>query len=99
MSGNSTGKARENTHLEKLDSLTVAEIEAAAQSDPDTLFLEDCDMSTLQLVMPEKKKAISLRIDPDILAYFRSLGKGYQTRMNAVLRSYVKAQLEKQGTG
>ena len=33
-----------------------------------------------------------MRIDPDVLAWFKAQGKGYQTRMNAVLRAYVKAQ-------
>jgi len=33
-----------------------------------------------------------LRIDPDVLGWFKAQGKGYQTRMNAVLRAYVKAQ-------
>jgi len=38
---------------------------------------------------PDKKQLISIRIDSDILAYFRSKGKGYQSRINAVLRTYV----------
>lgn len=41
---------------------------------------------------PTPKKAISLRLDPDILEFFKSEGKGYQTRMNAVLRAYMNAQ-------
>lgn len=44
-----------------------------------------------KLVLPAEKKAISLRIDKDILEWFKSLGKGYQTRMNAVLRAYMEA--------
>ncbi len=38
------------------------------------------------------KKAISLRVDLDVLEWFRETGKGYQTRMNAVLRAYMEAQ-------
>jgi uncharacterized protein (DUF4415 family) len=41
-------------------------------------------------------RQITLRLDPDILAHFRRLGKGYQTAVNAVLRRNVEAQ---QGTG
>jgi uncharacterized protein (DUF4415 family) len=41
--------------------------------------------------MPQKKETVTLRLDPDVLAWFRSLGRGYQTRINAVLRSYVQA--------
>lgn len=41
------------------------------------------------VVEPVAKQAISLRVDEDVLAWFRSLGPRYQTRMNAVLRSYM----------
>ena len=34
------------------------------------------------------KKAISLRVDPEVLGWFRAQGSGWQTRMNAVLRAY-----------
>lgn len=37
------------------------------------------------LRMPEPKKAISLRSDPDVLEWYKSIGPGYQTRINAVL--------------
>lgn len=43
-----------------------------------------------ELVIPVPKRAISLRVDEDVLEWFRSLGPRYQTRMNAVLRSYMK---------
>ena len=56
----------------------------------------DVDWSSAKLVEPEPKKLISLRIDADIVEFFRSQGKGYQTRMNAVLRAYKDAQ-EKAG--
>ena len=46
-----------------------------------------------RIVMPKAaKEAISLRIDQDILAWFRAQGRGYQSRMNAVLRAYVESQ-------
>jgi DNA-binding SARP family transcriptional activator len=41
-------------------------------------------------VIPVARKAISLRVDADVLSWYRSLGPRYQTRMNAVLRSYMK---------
>jgi len=41
--------------------------------------------------MPEKKEALSIRLDPVVITWFRTHGKGYQTRINAVLRSYVEA--------
>jgi len=42
-----------------------------------------------RVVMPVTKEAISIRLDTDVIAYFRSTGPKYQTRINAVLRSYV----------
>ncbi|OAN72197.1 hypothetical protein A8B83_10820 [Rhodobacteraceae bacterium EhC02] len=52
----------------------------------------EVDWSTARLVEPEIKQAISLRLDRDVLDYFRASGKGYQTRMNAVLRAYMEAR-------
>jgi uncharacterized protein (DUF4415 family) len=43
------------------------------------------------VVTPVPKEAISIRVDSDVLAWFREGGSGYQTRMNAVLRSYMDA--------
>jgi uncharacterized protein (DUF4415 family) len=50
------------------------------------------DWVNLKVAWPQSKQAISLRIDQDILAWFRDRGPGYQTRMNAVLRAFVDAQ-------
>lgn len=52
----------------------------------------DVDWGSAVIVLPEPKTAISLRVDPDVLDFFRSAGKGYQTRMNAVLRAYMDAR-------
>ncbi|MCO6449763.1 MAG: BrnA antitoxin family protein [Caldilineales bacterium] len=43
--------------------------------------------------LPERptKKQIALRIDEDVLDWFRSQGRGWQTRMNALLRAYMEA--------
>jgi uncharacterized protein (DUF4415 family) len=41
--------------------------------------------------LPGTKKLISLRVDPDVLEWFRAQGPGYQTRMNAVLRAFMTA--------
>jgi uncharacterized protein (DUF4415 family) len=46
---------------------------------------------------PSRKQQITLRLDPDVLAFFRSTGKGYQTTINAVLRKYVQAQKRRAG--
>ncbi|MGH7961490.1 MAG: BrnA antitoxin family protein, partial [Candidatus Binatia bacterium] len=39
----------------------------------------------------ERKEQIALRIDADVLAWYRALGSGWQTRMNAVLKAYRDA--------
>jgi len=43
------------------------------------------------VVWPGTKKQITLRLDPDVLAFFKKKGRGYQSMMNAVLREYVRA--------
>lgn len=55
----------------------------------------EVDWTRAELVTPEPKKAISLRVDPDVLAFFKSQGAGYQTRMNAVLRAWMEAQIKR----
>ena len=45
-----------------------------------------------RLVLPEPKKAISLRIDREVLRWFKAQGQGYQSLMNAVLKSFVEAR-------
>lgn len=46
--------------------------------------------------LPEqtRKKLISLRVDPEVLEFFKSQGPGYQTRMNAVLTAYMQVKKE-----
>jgi uncharacterized protein (DUF4415 family) len=77
-----------------VDALTDKEIEAAVRNDPDAVPL-DVDWSEAVLVIPPKKKAISIRVDEDVLDYFRKDGTGYQRRMNAVLRSYMQQKRKK----
>jgi len=44
-----------------------------------------------RVVVPPGKKSVHLRVDADVLAWFKAQGRGYLTRMNAVLRSYMEA--------
>ena len=41
--------------------------------------------------MPQPKEMVSIRLDPEVLGWFRKHGRRYQTRINSVLRSYVEA--------
>ncbi len=45
-----------------------------------------------RVIMPSGKSSVHLRVDSDVLEWFKAQGKGHLTRMNAVLRSYVAAQ-------
>ena len=67
-----------------------------------TMKDEDIDVSDVPVIdrallkkmvirMPEKKSAVSIRLDPGVIGWFKRQGHGYQTRINAVLRSYVDA--------
>ena len=45
-----------------------------------------------RVVLPPGKTSVHLRLDSDVVEWFKSRGKGHLTRMNAVLRAYVEAQ-------
>lgn len=76
----------ELTDWERLKREEEAGIEP--EPDPDE---GDFDWSRAEVVMPPPKTAISIRLDDDVLEFFKSKGEGYQTRINAVLRIYMKA--------
>jgi uncharacterized protein (DUF4415 family) len=78
------------TDWARVDAMTDEEVEASIASDPDWAEFKDVDWSDAVLVIPARKKAISIRVDEDVLDYFKSEGDGYQRRINAVLRSYMQ---------
>ena len=82
------------TNWAEVDALTDDDIARAVADDPDAAPL-DIDWSDAKVYFPLLKRPTSLRIDPDVLAFFKAGGKGYQTRMNAVLRSYMEHRLRK----
>jgi uncharacterized protein (DUF4415 family) len=67
---------------------------AAAKPVPDDNNSDDAmervAWATTELPMPRRKEHMNLRIDADVVAFFRGQGRGYQTKINAVLRSYVE---------
>ncbi|HEU4625368.1 MAG TPA: BrnA antitoxin family protein [Steroidobacteraceae bacterium] len=78
----------------------------------DSMRDEDIDYSDIPPTTPEQfanaivrygledwepKEQITLRIDADVLAWFRAQGKGYQTRINRLLRAYMEAHVGKKG--
>ena len=70
--------------------MTDMEVERRAAADPDAGAIPEGFWDGAEHVEPEAQ--ITLRLDPDVLRWFRGLGDGYRARMNAVLRSYVDAQ-------
>jgi uncharacterized protein (DUF4415 family) len=70
-------------------------IDRMGDEDIDTSDIPPLDASFFQeaqLRMPRAKPPITIRLDPDVLDWFKEQGKGYQTRINAVLRMYMEAQ-------
>lgn len=82
-----SGELQDLTDWARVDALTDAEIEAAMRADPD--WQHELDWENAVLVVPPSKTPISIRLDADVLAFFREGGAGYQKRINAVLRSYM----------
>jgi len=73
----------------RASAMTSEEIEAQVAADPDEAGMV-VDWDTVTVDPPKPKADLHMRVDRDVLDYFRNMGKGYQTRINAVLRSYVE---------
>ncbi|MBS1250013.1 MAG: hypothetical protein MAG431_01602 [Chloroflexi bacterium] len=85
MNGNDTKKTS-HTDWERVDAMSDEDIDTS-----DIPPLEEEFFANAEIRLPKKKVPITMRVDPDVLAWFKSFGKGYQTRMNAVLRTYMDA--------
>ena len=90
----SNAPTRGRADLERVREVTEKEI--MRTSPPELAHLPDDFWDDAEVVTPEPKEAISLRVDRDVLAWFRDGGPRYQTRMNAVLRSYVRSMKREQ---
>lgn len=75
--------------------LRMTEEEIMRTSPPELADLPDDFWDDAVVVEPILKEPISLRVDEDVLAWFRKAGPRYQTRMNAVLRRYMEAMMRK----
>jgi uncharacterized protein (DUF4415 family) len=69
-----------------------AQIEARPIDYSDIPELPDDFWTQHPPVKRENKRLVTLRLDADVLAFFRRHGRRYQTQMNAVLRAYMEAQ-------
>ncbi|MGB7097745.1 MAG: BrnA antitoxin family protein [Xanthobacteraceae bacterium] len=76
----------------KLIEMTDEEAERRAAADPDAGIIPPGFWDNATVFMPQPKQQITLRLDPEVIRWFKRTGKGYQSRMGAVLRSYVEAK-------
>ena len=90
MSANNT-KRRSRTDWKRVDALRDEEIDLSEIPELGP------DFFARAILWPGPKKQITLRLDPDVLTFFRKQGKGYQSTINAVLRKYVESRRSRVG--
>lgn len=82
-------KTQSRTNWARQAAMTQDEIEADIDEEEIGMVV---DWSSVMVGLPEPKATVNMRIDRDVLEFFKQGGKGYQTRINAVLRAYKEAQ-------
>jgi len=70
--------------------MSTTSIRRGIEADPDARATNDEFWETAEVVMPEPKEIVTMRLDADLLRWFREQ-RGYQTRINAILRAYMNA--------
>lgn len=86
--------AKDDTRRASLDEIKQMNAAGRLSNDPTAPVIEELDdafWANATIVEKAPKKSIHLRIDADVLEFFKRQGDGHLTRMNAVLRSYVDA--------
>jgi uncharacterized protein (DUF4415 family) len=83
---------RSRTDWGRLQAMNDREIDYSEIPETDERFWAGADV-----VMPPAKIHLSLRLDEDVVNWFKQQGPGYQTRINAVLRSYIRIRSSKDG--
>lgn len=81
----------------------LAPEQIAAAKDEDIDFsdipeLDDDFWKRAELVEPDRTDQVTMRVKRSVLAYFKAPGRGYQTRMNRVLESYVRHRMGESGS-
>ena len=87
-------KARSEPPAQKLQN-ELAALEATPEADIDTADIpeaRDWSGAVRGKFYRPVKQLLSVRLDSDVVAWFKSGGEGYQTRINAALREYVKSR-------
>ena len=84
-------RSKRQTDWRRFDALTDKQVRRGIEADPDARATDEVFWKKAKIVMPRAKETITIRLDADVLEWFREQGSGYQTRINAILRSYVRA--------
>ena len=79
------------TDWKRLRALSDRDIRAAVKTDPEARPTDVDFWKQAKIVLPQAKQTVTIRLDSDLLGWLRRQ-KGYQTRINAVLRTYMEAQ-------
>src|SRR5712691_11019504 len=93
MKGATSGKlskARRGTDWSRLRRMSDAEIRKGIESYPNVHPTDEEFWKNAKVVLPRRKAVVTMRLDADLLEWFRQQ-RGYQTRINAILRAYMKA--------
>ena len=83
-------KRSSGTDWGKLRRMSAARIHRGIAADPDARATDENFWKSAKVVMPVPKEIVTMRLDADLLRWFRQQ-RGYQTRINAILRSYMQA--------
>jgi uncharacterized protein (DUF4415 family) len=83
-------RGESRTDLARVRTKMAKELERDIASDPDFKDVPRDWYKDAEAVMPIQKKLLSLRLDADVVDWFKQRGPGYQTRMNAVLRAFIQ---------
>ena len=79
------------TNFRKLNKLSDKVIDYSDIPETDESFWSDAEVQ-----FPAKKSHVSIRLDEDIISWFKQFGRGYQTKINSVLKSYITSVQKKQ---
>jgi len=78
-----------SSDLKKLDKMSDKDIDYS-----DIPELDESFFKKEIVALPQKKDSITLRVDHDVLEFYRHQGRGYQTLMNAILKTYAYAHVK-----
>ena len=89
-SGN-TSKTEPATDWKRLRTMTDEEVHAAITADPDITPTDEAFWKDARVVIPRQRETVTMNLDADLLEWFRG-ERGFQARINAILRAYMNAQ-------